>query len=196
MAAISQDETLPDRVPRPDPTVLTTAQLLRELSNLREIIEARLNGMDMAVQLLNANVTRVPTDTDRQIGHLKELHSERFAGVDKQFVERDIRSKAAEETTATAISAALLAADRAAAKSEVAMAEKLNSLAALVDRSIAALGDKVSDLGDRLNRSEASFAGMATQRNDSRQNIGVMVALAVLGASLVSLVIGLAVHFH
>jgi hypothetical protein len=60
--------------PVPDPTVLTTQQLQRELASLKEVVFTRLDGMDKAISLFNDNITRVPTDTDKQISHLKELH--------------------------------------------------------------------------------------------------------------------------
>ncbi len=47
-------------VPVPDPTALTTEQLRRELGALREVIEARLNGMDMANKLLADQASGVP----------------------------------------------------------------------------------------------------------------------------------------
>jgi hypothetical protein len=61
-------------VPRPDPTILTTSQLLREIGSLKELIFTRLDAMDRAVALLDLTVNRVPTDTDKQIAHLKSLH--------------------------------------------------------------------------------------------------------------------------
>ncbi len=181
-------------VPHPDPTVLTTAQLLRELSSLREIIEARLDGSDKAVDLLNSHVTKVPTDVDRQISHLKELHDGRFSGVQQQFAERDIRAKAQEDATTVAIGAALQAQKEAAAKSEVAIAEKLNGLAALLDRSLAALGDKVSDLSSRVYRSESAFNGMALQRGETRQSFGLLLTLCTMAAAMVTIFIEIMLH--
>jgi hypothetical protein len=61
-----------------DPTELTTRLIRREMASHQQIIETRLNGMDKATELLNANVTRVPTETDKAISHLKELHDEKF----------------------------------------------------------------------------------------------------------------------
>lgn len=99
--------------PIPDPTSLTTEQLRRELSALREILTARLDGMDRATALLDETVNRTPTEIQTQIAHLKELlesrHEnaegmsltrlssleQRFAEIDlryeQRFSERDIR---------------------------------------------------------------------------------------------------------
>src|SRR2546422_21669 len=50
----------------PEPTVLTTVQLLRELANLREILETRIDGLEQWV-------------------------AERFDSTSRQFTERDER---------------------------------------------------------------------------------------------------------
>lgn len=63
--------------PVPDPTLLTTQQLLREMGNLKEVIFTRLDGMDRAILLFQENLTRVPTDTDKQIARLQELQEEK-----------------------------------------------------------------------------------------------------------------------
>ena len=67
--------------PIPDPTFLTTQQLLRELASLKDVVFTRLDGMDRAIVLFNENITRVPTDTDKQIQHLRELHESKFEAV-------------------------------------------------------------------------------------------------------------------
>jgi hypothetical protein len=64
--------------PVPDPTLLTTAALTREISALKELVVTRLDAMDKAQSLFETNLTRVPTDIDKQLSHLKELHASRF----------------------------------------------------------------------------------------------------------------------
>jgi hypothetical protein len=71
-------QTTTDRRPIPDPTLLTTQQLISAIGSLKELVFTRLDGMDRAIELFNANITRVPTDTDKQISHLKALHESRF----------------------------------------------------------------------------------------------------------------------
>jgi hypothetical protein len=62
----------------PDPTLLTTAALKHEIALLKELITTRLDSMDKAQSLFEENLSRVPTDTDKQISHLKELHDSKF----------------------------------------------------------------------------------------------------------------------
>jgi len=75
-----------DRRPIPDPTVLTTRQLLREVTALKELVGTRLDAMDKAQALFENNLSRVPTETDRQIQHLKELHGVRFGEVHSELI--------------------------------------------------------------------------------------------------------------
>ena len=107
--------------PRPDPTVLTTEQLRRELSSLREIIEARLDGSDRATKLLSETVNRTPTQIQTEIAHLRELMheqlgslggsaEEKFKSIELQFTERDVRTNQAATAGAQALAAALQAA--------------------------------------------------------------------------------------
>ena len=193
---------MPDVMPTPDPTVLTTAQLLREIASSRAIIEARMDGMDASRKSVEEHLSRVYDDISRQAGHLKELVSERiegadrlvkerFAGVEKQFDERDIRAKAAEAATATGIVVGLQAQKEAAAKSEIAIAEKLNGLAALVDRSLLSQSEKVSDLSSRMDRSEAANLSLSVQRGENKQNIGVLLTACMAAAAFISVLVTL-----
>jgi hypothetical protein len=72
--------------PIPDPTTLTTNQLNAAILALKELVVTRLDGMDKAMSLFNENITRVPTDTDKQIQHLKELHDTKIKSLEETVV--------------------------------------------------------------------------------------------------------------
>jgi hypothetical protein len=78
----------PNWTPRPDPTLLTTQQLLRELSSLREIFETRLNAMDKATIVLSETVNRTPTAIQTAVGNLEALVNEKFEAISAVSVER------------------------------------------------------------------------------------------------------------
>jgi hypothetical protein len=84
-------------VPVPDPSLLTTEQLRRELATqndrlteriigLEEKLKTRLDAMDKASLLLNENMTRVPTDTDKQIMQLRTLQDEKFRTIESGLI--------------------------------------------------------------------------------------------------------------
>jgi hypothetical protein len=156
--------------PVTDPTFLTTQQLLREYTSLKELVFTRLDAMDKAMELFNANITRVPTDTDKQISHLKELHDEKFEGVEKQFKERDVRTEQSATATKIAVDAALQAQKEAAgaqnesnaaaiAKSEAATTKQIDGIVALIGSNNKGLDEKIADLKGRLDRGEGKMSG-------------------------------------
>ena len=121
--------------PVPDPTLLTTQQLEREIGGLREFLETkfdtRLSAMDEAVrlrytemskdmQLLREDCVKEPLLNQERIEHLREVifetfrtQNEKFHGVETQFTERDVRTRDAASQTALAVQAALQAAKEA-----------------------------------------------------------------------------------
>src|ERR1035438_4580365 len=99
--------------PVPDPTILTTEQLLREVSTLREqfgrevadlkeLTDIRHVGLDKALVLSNTNMLQ-------QITHLGLLCDEKFNTIAIQFKERDTRVEQTAKDTKVAVDAALQA---------------------------------------------------------------------------------------
>ncbi len=215
-------------IPIPDPSVLTSDRLRREIDALREVVYTRLDAIDKATNLFQENLTRVPTDTDKQIQHLKELHDEKFTaaaqerrsitealklqlvdvnnsfitrlesqrndfvnrldgavsditnrllasshGIQLQFEERDVRSKAAELAAQVAVGAALQAQKEAAGaqnesnsaaitKSESATVKQIDGILALLSSNSNALNDKIAVINGRLDRGEGKQGGVST----------------------------------
>jgi hypothetical protein len=149
--------------PVPDPTVLTTDQLRRELGMLRELIEARIEGDDKFV-------------------------AERFAGIQKQFEERDIRTKLQVDAASTAVSAALQAQkeaayqsqqsnDKAILKSEAGFSKEIGSLETLINATKESLTQTIGDLRSRLDRGEGGNTGAKEARQDAQMTIGTVLGI-------------------
>jgi len=186
--------------PIPDPTILTTQQLQREISALKEIIFTRLDANDKAVELLHADVTRVPTDTDKAIAHLKELHNERFEGIEKQFSERDTRMTRELEHSQTALEAALLSAEKAVnkqnenfalsiAKSENSTNKQMEQMATLIHTSNGALEGKISDLKDRVTIIEGKTSGQMQAQVTHQTSNSFIIAVFVAAIAFVGFLI-------
>jgi hypothetical protein len=162
-----------------DERTLSTEDILREISNLKENIDTRLTSMDRAVTKFNEDFTRVPTSLDKAITQLQALLAERFNGVQiqfdgvqKQFSERDVRVNQAATTAKTAVDAALSAQKEAANdqnkslilsinKSEQSTASQLEQQRVVLIAVEKTLSDKIGDVADRLNRWEGSGQGKA-----------------------------------
>jgi hypothetical protein len=183
-------------VPVPDPTVLTTQALQREIEAarerfddkivmVREVIEARLDGNDDAIALLRETVDKAPELLDHAIRQTRELIDERFRAIDTRFGERDIRNNAATSSNKEAITAALTAVREAGAKSETAFTKQIDQIMTLIGSTQKSIDDKVGDLKDRLTIIESRKVGekeaTTTQQQGSRDNTAFL-ALIISGA--------------
>lgn len=163
-----------------DPTPLTTAQILREISWLRELLEGRMTASDKAVALLQATMDKSPS-----VAELFAKHEEMFRGIDLQFRERDVRTDQLASQAKIAIDAALQAQKEAVAqqnesnslaiaKSEASSIKQMDAINVLISASTKALDDKIGDLKDRLGTVEAKSVGKTEGLS--------MVGAIVLGA--------------
>jgi hypothetical protein len=183
-----------DLLPRPDPTVLTTQQLLREVSSVREILESRLNGMDKAIALLQASVDRSPT-----IPEVVAEFREKFTGVDTRFQQRDIMFELAAKSDKDAIVAALQAAKEAVAeqnkssataiaKAETATTKQMDSITTLIQTNQKAIDEKITDVKDRITVIEGRGQGISS-------TIGILVGVGGLVLALIATIISLIVIY-
>lgn len=142
------------------------------IEGLERTITARLDAMDKATELLSGNVTRVPTDTDKQISHLQSLHDEKFIsfaealkavdlGVQRQFAERDTRSEQSTLQQQKAIDAALMAAEKAVGKqqdanttainkSELGTAEQMKQIMVTMQTASSFTAEQIKQLGTSI----------------------------------------------
>jgi hypothetical protein len=155
-------------VPRPDPTRLTTEQLLRELASLREIFETRLDGMDKAATVLSETVNRTPTAIQTAISNVREVYDERFAGIALQFTERDVRTEQAAKGGKEALDAALLAAKELVAQQNEANRGEAAKTEQNFTKQIDAQAARIDELKERIDRGEGQSSGSAATVADRR----------------------------
>lgn len=153
--------------------------LEREIANLQQqidqrflaataILEARLDAMDAADRLLHENVTRIPTDVDKAVGHLRELHDVAIRNV-------EVVSNRRFEDNQQALTAAFAAAKEAAGKSEASTTKELDALKLLIGATNSAFDDKITDL--RASRDQ--FTGHSGGIRDAGQAAYYIFAIAV-----------------
>lgn len=172
-----------DTRPIPDPTVLTTQQLYREIAALRELFETHFREYDRAIEILQATTARSPTpgEIDGDLVGFKMLVDQKFATVDEKFstvnqkfatvdkefgLNKEYTTQSAidrKEELKTALSAAEKAVDKNAAsftsatdKSEKATGELLRQQAELLRTTKEGLDSQVADLKVRLATAEAT----------------------------------------
>ena len=184
----------------PGPPYLTTEELRRDVSALREILQARLDGMDRATVVLSETVNRTPTAIQIAVSHLQELHDERFKSIALQFTERDVRTEQAATASASALAAALQAAKeavfeqaqaaaKAAEKTELSFTKQIDQIQVQITTVAKGFDDRIGELKERIDRGEGTEHGAAGQRTDQRLNIGQVIAAAAVLIALVSLVL-------
>jgi hypothetical protein len=182
-------------VPIPDPTILTTQQLIREIATAREVIETRLNGMDKAIELLQAASDRYPAFVQQAVGRLQELHEEKFRSIEVQFKERDTRTEQTSRDSKVAVDAALSAQVKsvdaqnisnslAISKSEAGFTKQIDQIGALIQATGKATDDKIDDIKTRLNSIEVrtnAFESRSTGKADGISSAGVITMGIVTG---------------
>ena len=208
------DHMLERGFPSQDPSALTTAQLLREISSLKDVLGVRLDAIEKASDVFAENISRVPTSTQQAVGTLRELVEARFSevyttieakaaltnekldGIYEQFALRDKAVKETSDLNATALQAALAAAEKSAQKTNdsfVISAEKTaasftktqDAQAAAVSALSNALSDKLNDQKERITAIESRSGGIGQAWGWVAGGIGLLfsfitVAIAIL----------------
>ena len=140
------------RRPDPDPTLLTTEQLLRSIASLRE--EAK-DWVDSLQLLLEA-----------KIAGKDNFYAEKFASIQTQFQERDVRTDQTASQVKLAVDAALQAQKEAAGEQAKSFSAATTKSETAMNRQIEGLDGKITDVKDRLNRVEAMNLGATYNRSE------------------------------
>jgi hypothetical protein len=185
-------------VPYPDPTTLTTQQLLREVSTSRELVESmitgghrnietRFMGMDKAIELVKSSTEMFPKQIESGIERLQQLHEEKFLSIANQFNLRDVAVAAALKAAQEAVFAQQVANDRANTKMETAFEKRIEALADLLVQVRDGLTDKIEDSKSRLTTMESRKEGEGGARKGMGDifgyllgGVGLLIALAAL----------------
>jgi hypothetical protein len=183
----------------------------REVSGLRELIEARLEGMDRTHTLLEQSVSDIRLALSQANADQEKLFGEKLTGIATkfesiqiQFAERDTRAKDSEQAMkdsaaaqalsgTTAVNAALQAQKESAfaiqqsnkeaiAKSEAGFQERIKALEILSSTSI-------GELRSRLDRGEGVTRGSTETRTEHRLDNGALVAYLVAAVMAVGLLL-------
>lgn len=204
--------------PIPDPTILTTEQLLREINNLRDLLLLRVVGLedkitaqfdayDRAITLIQSKADKVPSEVDLKTGALKDLLNEKFEAVSMQFKERDTRTQETASLNKLAIDAALQAQKEAAGKSEEGFTKQIDKLDELINTKTVALGTEIranlaaldqknTSNKERLDRIEGQVNGKMEQNSDNHTSNVFLVSIIGIAIAFAGLAITLGVLLH
>src|SRR6185437_5456113 len=160
-------------VPVPDPTLLTTENLRREILGLRELVETKIEA-------------------------LKELTFEKLAKVEQEFDLVERQSVEQNKDTKDAVDAALTAqkeavkeqttaSERAIAKSEAGTNKQLEQLADNFNTTFRGITTTIDDLKDRVRGIEATRVGGQQTTSSIVGIIGVIAAIVGAGVAVIIL---------
>lgn len=154
--------------PDPDPTLLTTESLLREVAHLKELVEEQISSLRDRTQL-------------------------QFDLVERQRVEQKNDTKAAVDAALTAQKEAVkeqtTASERAIAKSESGTSKQLEDLAANFRTENTGIRTTIDDLKERVSELASLRAGALEQRTEGRSNSALYVSAVAAGIFAIGLIV-------
>jgi hypothetical protein len=144
-----------DSRPVPDPTILTTEALIREISHLRELLETQIEGLGDACEA-------------------------KFEYIEQRFRDRDLLVDAAFIASKEAVAASLAAAKEAVAKSEDTFNKQIAEIRRTADATRQGAEKDVAGVKERVTIIEALDRG-----SDKRaQGINSITTLSISGLLL------------
>lgn len=153
-----------DSTPTPDPTVLTTDALRREIKASTDLTNAKLDALGHRL--------------DTKIDGNAALSEERHAHTRRELIAGEERRLEHKKDTKDTVDTAFAGAEKAIAKSERAAADQIKSVESTVD-----------DLKDRVLRLETTQQTRTDTRVDSRMNVGMIVGVIGVAFAFLSLLV-------
>lgn len=188
---------MPDSLNSPqvqiDTPSVTPQMVWLAVGALEKLFQRELERIDKSITLAHDDLVRVPTDVQKQVGNLKELHGEKFNSIQLQFIERDVRTTQEKEAQTKAVDAAFQAQKEAAAKSEERFTKQIDQLEQLFRTEINGANTRMDELKDRFNRGEGRGEGVDKNKTDNRLFIGVLIAVAGLFITALSAIVGVVI---
>ena len=186
--------------PDPDPTILTTEALHREVTVLEQLIGRRFEVLSDRLDATERNISD-------KIKLRDETIEVKFNSIETQFAGRDKATEQLEAVNKTALTAALQTQEKAAGASFESLTAAINKTEAGFTKAIDGIGDKISaistsfddkinDLKSRLDRGDGRFNGTTEQKTDTRyqqtatsQNVGMIIGIISTVGMFLSLII-------
>jgi hypothetical protein len=177
-----------------------------QIGALRDTLEQRLGGMDVATRVLASSVEKFPTDVDRavasgreilagEIARVGDVTQEKFAAVDALFASNALALAAALAAQEKAVAAQNDSNTLAISKSESSTKETIAANLATARTGLESLTSTVTDIKDRVIRLESLDIGARRQsavehegRTDQRLNAGQVIAAIAVLVAIVSLI--------
>jgi HAMP domain-containing protein len=170
-------------LPVPDPTLLTTQALEREVEVLRDIIDREIRALRELV-------------FDRIKGH-GIVCDEKFARVERQFHSVESLRLEQKKDTKDAVDAALTSQKEAVFKSETSMTGRLEQLSQTVATQVDSLRREIGDTKERIGEVASQAEGIVQQKAGAKEDrtglyasVGVIFVVITIVLSAIAILVG------
>lgn len=175
-----------DSKPTPDPTILTTEQLLREVDRVKELMTALVEGLERVTDERFRSM-------DRQLSMIDQQRIEQKAETQQQRIEQKADTKAAVDAALIAQKEAVReqtsASERAIAKSEASNTKQTDQLQVAFATAITQVTTTYNDLKTRVERIENLAQGGRLQQSQTQDASSQRIAVISLVAAVVVAVV-------
>jgi hypothetical protein len=171
--------------PDPDPTLLTTQALLREITAVKELFDTRFSATEHSVDLIRVRIESVIGLIDEKITHLKDLTDEKFTGIGTRFAEARYLTEQTSRNDKLALDAALQAQKEDVGKQNDSNNASISKTEVLFTKQIDGLNDKIDDIKSRFIANDSQLKGKT-------EGVGMIGAVVIGAAFIVSTLVGAA----
>lgn len=153
-------------VPVPDPTLLTTQQLNREIQSLKDLFDCRLDELAKRIEVNVGTLQRLEKTVDDH---------QAFAVTTAIKVNQlAVELKGFQDYTTTAGN-----------KSDNSVSKQIDSLATILATTSKAIDDKITDLKDRVTRTEGRGEGTIERQATHQASFSNVTAVVGLIAAII-----------
>jgi len=157
--------------PDPDPTLLTTESLLREIAHLKELTDEKFKTQTARTDSLEGRLDHKYIETADAIHNLRDLHEEKFQGLDKL-------GRQAREDNQTRLDAAFKSANDTRDKIEESLTKQIDALKVQTEAANKTTNEKIDRLTSRTDTGEGKSKGAGDLWGYLVGFIGVLIAAA------------------
>lgn len=162
--------------PLPDPTILTTEQLLREVGHVQSLLETQVKCM---IELSEERKGRID-----ELTSIREKHRLEIKGDTNKALEAALKAQQDAVVQQNSYYGEQLKSLAESTK------ESINKLAELFTTSNKAIADKVDDVKERVGQIESRKEGATENKTQTQDSTRLMIAFAALVTTIVLFVMG------
>jgi hypothetical protein len=172
--------------PDPDPTLLTTESLLREIAHLKELTIEKFKTDEVRITSIESRLDHKYKETADAISNLRELHNEKFNGMDRLQAQ-------SKEDGRISLDAAFSSANATRDKIEDKFDKQIRAQGDKTDALSTSLNEKIDRVISRLDMSEGRIIATQNSRQESVVDRGQSISIGQGLIALVGVLIALAV---